>query len=320
LNNLSMKGGWMPRLSANVVLAMLVFTGWTAARAQVEEQGAFRSNLGLLDELTRETVIQLADSLQLSPGEPVTIYSSTWHEANWFIGSMLAQVLAGKGYEVHILEVAMPPAGGGQENGKTRMQAANQGAEAQEQTQQEQPSGGELNEAAQGDTTGAYADSVAAAEDESLFKTEKKPDTPAVQKQAAPHPAAEPVREEHAAFKPGAYPKGQVLDLRVLEFGVTYCDINRVMLFGPVRFTRIGGVYVEVSQLKGPSGSLADVVTAERHKVDRLSGAQRSMAEGASYPFSAPEMKAPSLGRYIEPTVVVAIVSSLVYLFYKNQH
>ena len=62
------------------------------------------------------------------------------------------------------------------------------------------------------------------------------------------------------------------------------------------------------------------MVTAERHHWDRLSGRQRVLAEGASYPFTAPELKSPGLGRYVEPAVVVGIVGSLIYLFYTNQN
>jgi hypothetical protein len=114
-------------------------------------------------------------------------------------------------------------------------------------------------------------------------------------------------------------PAGEVLDLRLVEFGVSYSDVGRKMLFGPLRFTRVGGVYIQVTSLKGPEGELRQVLSAERHRIDRLSGSQRSLAEGASYPFNLPVLKSPGLGRYIEPTVVVGIVSSLVYLFYANQ-
>jgi hypothetical protein len=69
------------------------------------------------------------------------------------------------------------------------------------------------------------------------------------------------------------------------------------MLFGPLRFTRVGGVTLQVSQMLGPAGQLRRVVMTERHQVDRLTGSDRILAEGASYPFTAPGLKAPSIGR-----------------------
>ncbi|MFN8549403.1 MAG: hypothetical protein U0527_15880 [Candidatus Eisenbacteria bacterium] len=62
------------------------------------------------------------------------------------------------------------------------------------------------------------------------------------------------------------------------------------------------------------------MVSVERHEVDRLAGWQKVLAEGATYPFTKPELQSPSVGRYVEPAVVVGIVTSLIYLFYQNQN
>ncbi len=111
-----------------------------------------------------------------------------------------------------------------------------------------------------------------------------------------------------------------MIDVDVLEFGVTYADASRRMLFGPLRFWRVAGTYVQFSHLKGPEGTLKRVVSVERHAVDHLTGSQKILAEGATYPFQRPALMPPSLGRYVEPAVVVGIVTSLIYLFYQNQN
>ncbi len=118
----------------------------------------------------------------------------------------------------------------------------------------------------------------------------------------------------------GVYPEGVTLDLHLLEFGVQYSEVGRRYLVGPVTFTRVAGVYAQVSALEGPRGQLADVYTAQRHHWDRVAGRQRALAESVDYPYRRPELHAPGLGNYVEPAVVVGIVGSLIYLFYANQN
>lgn len=293
-----------------------------------------QSNLGLLESLTRETAREAVDSLPLPANKPVTVVSTSWNEANWFVGNLVAEALAAKGHQVRFIDLSSKPAGtsgnapsspngGQQENGQ-------QNAPAQEPTRQVKHKGAMKQNntagasqdtskvgAAQGDTTGAHADSLRNADP--LWGGEEQDTTSQKSAPAAPEEGA----PTEAAAQPTSQvtlPAGDVLDVRVLEFGVGYSDVGRSGLFGPLRFTRVGGVYLQVSHLLGPDGDLEKVVTAERHAVDHLNGGQRALVEGASYPFTAPEMKPPSLGRYVEPTVVVAIVASLVYLFQQNQN
>jgi hypothetical protein len=310
------------------------------------ERGVFYSNLGLLDSISRETVSAIADSLALAPGSAITLLSSTPHEANWFVGNLLAETLADRGYKVHVGDWGSAPSGGASsspsspgQSGSSRPNRPRQG-NRQNQPQGPTPASGSDSRKdgeAPADTVGTNPDSTKAASDSLPDRSEEK-------MRGAEATGTEPPGRELPAGEPSATrpeppsgstvppalgevqpmasaepPAGEVLDLRIVEFGVKYSDIGRKLLFGPVRFTRVGGVYIQVSSLKRPEGELHQILSAERHRVDRLSGSQRSLAEGASYPFSAPELKPPGLGRYIEPTVVVGIVSSLVYLFYANQ-
>lgn len=150
------------------------------------------------------------------------------------------------------------------------------------------------------------------------------PETPPAGASPPSPPAASPPRGTSSAppglTVPHGLPPGDVLDVRLLEFGVVYRDVGRRLFLGPVSFTRVAGAYIQVSHLQGPSGELKNLVSAERHHWDRLSGRQKALVEGASYPFAPPALTAPSLGRYVEPAVVVAIVGSLIYLFYTNQN
>jgi hypothetical protein len=304
----------------------------------------FFSNLGLLESISREAATAIVDSLKLSPGSAVTLYASTPHAANWFVGNILGETLAERGYKVRILEWPAPPkadsAGSAASTSTTQTRAANPllGAGGQNgqngQNQRSTPPGADSGKEAT-----ASADSSTATPDSTQAGADSNPDGPGAEpaKQESPGesaktetpgtPAPAPPAEAKIA-RPGngalpasasTVPAGELLDLRVVEFGVSYSDVGRKLLFGPVRFTRVGGVFMQVSSMSGPQGDLRQVVSAERHRVDRLSGSQRALAEGASYPFDLPELKSPGLGRYIEPTVVVGIVGSLVYLFYANQ-
>jgi hypothetical protein len=335
--------------------------------------GGFYSNLGLLESISREAANAIADSLTLPAGSTVTLLARTPHEANWFVGNLLAQVLAERGYKVRVSDWSpAPPAGGGAAAGaaagaaggaatgsptpqqgapsRPRKPKANQPSDPAGSASTKEPAGAGAGNAssdstlvlhekagadsteagrtkAAADSTGANPDSVRARGRLAQGRGAGTPPAetppagvPAATQPGTPAPSAQSLAIEQAPpVAEGEFPAGNVLDLRVVEFGVGYSDIGRKLLFGPVHFTRVGGVYLQVSSLQGPEGDLRQVLSAERHRVDRLSGSQRSLAEGASYPFNVPELKTPGLGRYIEPTVVVGIVASLVYLFYANQ-
>ena len=247
----------------------------------------------------------------------MTVVSTNWHEANWFAGNLVAEALASKGHEVKVVELVSKPPDAGNAGGQ------NQGAQ-QQQNGGGPDAGNNQNQSGPGSVARrnrAAADSAAAA---AKADSTKNAAASSNSQASSPSPAGGAPGGAAAAapapVKPVELPSGEVLDVRVLEFGVGYADVSRSWLFGPVKFTRIGGVYLQVSHLVGPSGDLQKVVTAERHQVDHLSGEQRALAEGASYPFTPPDLKMPSLNRYIEPTVVIAIVASLVVLFQKNQN
>ena len=315
------------------------------------ESSGFYSNLGLLDAISREAVNAIADSLALPPGSAVALYASNPNEANWFVGNILGETLAKRGYKVRILDwgaaVAAgdsskptPPAASAPAHPNHPRPGDQQGTQGENKPPQgpDAKNGGDKNEdgakdgATRADTTAANPDSAQANADsvrsgsEGVSANKKSPGKkPQAGEQAAPTQgqpvgsAATPAATQGPAAALRVFPPGVVLDLRLVEFGVSYADVGRKLLFGPLRFTRVAGVYLQVSSRTEPEGELRQVLTAERHRVDRISGSQRSLAEGASYPFKIPELKVPGLGRYIEPTVVVGIVGSLVYLFNANQ-
>lgn len=299
----------------------------------------FLSNLGLLDRLTRGAVAAAVDSLDLPAGEQVTILSRTFHEANWFVGGKMAEELARRGHPVRLLEWStgtgaqsgQAPALQGEKAPGSKALPDGEGPPVNGRSLPEELYGEEAQ--AYADSVSAYADSVAAASYDPLWGEiidDGEPEAPPRQVEpprrevprpgdsGRPLPSAPPTDEPRVDSH--LLPEGHVLDVRVIEFGVQYSDVGRRLLFGPMQFTRVGGVFLQTSYHRDRDGTITAMTSTERHQVDRLSGSQRHLAEGASYPFSKPVLQAPSLGRYVEPAVVVGIVGSLVYLFYANQN
>lgn len=289
-----------------------------------------KSNLGLLDQLATGALAEAVEGLKLAPGVPVSVLARTPNNANSFVLKLLAKELASQGHEVRILNAeasgdasepasAAPPTPSTKADTPRNNEAGQNNSPAYKKAQAKRAA-----EQAAADSAAAAADSIAAADPLWGHKASSEESEPATEQD--PEPGSPPASSRPAEARPPALPPstglppGDLVELEIVEFGVAYTDVSRRMLFGPSRFTRVGGAYFQLSHLKGPDGSLVSVVSSERHGVDRLSGRQRSLVEGASYPFDPPEFRPSSLGRYIEPTIVVGIVGSLIYLFYTNQN
>lgn len=312
-------------LRAALSAALLLF----AAPGIPSAEGPVRSNLSLLETLALETLLEGVESLELSVDQPVTIVTRKPHEANDFVAKLLGRTLAERGFDVRIAVSApvadAPPVDESLTNPPQVTNRVSESHPGRQRARQQQ--------AASGDTTGAQADSVASA-DPLWGQSPKRADAEAGDS-AAEGSSADADEEdtngegadtedlggsvEAMVFRSGL-PAGQVVDLEILEFGVSYADARRKLLFGSVRFTRVAGAYFQLAHLRGPGGEVVQIRSAERHVVDDLTSRQRVLVGGASYPFTRPELVPPSLGRYIEPTVVVGIVGSLIYLFYTNQN
>lgn len=331
-----------------VAAVLLLVVALTAAWTTLASAGAggFPSNLAVLERLSLEALGEAVDSLRLDSREPVSILARSPHEANGFVLTRLAKILIDRGHEVTIVDAELaaadePKAAAPAKSSPPPPPAAPKGAAATPPATK--PIGAlELDPddpAAVGDTTGAYADSLALLVDplwgEPLHPEAVAASAAAAKEREARAAAALPEARVDADEPADAgapsprivtesdltgLPAGHIVELKIQEFGVSYADVGRRMVFGPVAVTRVAGCYLELTHLIGPAGSLRRMSAGERHWVDRLGGSDRVLAEGAGYPFTRPELKPPSLGKYVEPAVVVGVVGSLIYLFYANQN
>lgn len=324
--------------AARLVAGLAFFLAVGPARAGKEDAG-FLTNIGLMDELTRQAVEALLDSLAFPVGDTVSIVQSGGGEGDAFVAEAIARSLARRGCVAHLTE--MPAA--------VPVQEAPQQPVSPPPVKEEPElprfgglfpdsiSQGRADSIAQGliDTTRSSFDqgfaqgAVGTAEDQT--KVDQPPPAgqpPAGTGEAAPSPptgAGASGAPEAGVTRPvpvrRIYPAGSVLEFRLLEFGVTYPSVKRrLFVFGKGSVHRLAGVYVQASRIEGPGGRVIDVASGQAHWHDQLGSGSRALAEGAAYPFLKPTTPPSSLARIVEPIAVLGIVSSLVYLFYQNQN
>ncbi len=324
-----MMRGMLPK----VLIAVLFFTCVAVGATGGQTDQGFSTNLGLLSRLAEEAVSSLLDSLDVRPGEKITVVSAVFHEGNDFIaaaaceGSRPAGSRGAYRERVRRSRPRRPPPG---LRRPARPRSIPRASPPPPRRTAPAPLPTTLKTRFASDSTAVFPGSTqvsdslkaeaVAAKDSSA--TESAPVIEhGIATQAAPAAAqvAPAVAQTAPTVKP--YPEGTVLEYRVLEFGVTYPVLKRrFFLFGDASVRRLGGVYLSASRIRGPEGTILKLVEAQSHKEDYLSSRARLRAEGASYPFTKPVVPPANVGKYFEPVAVAGIVTSLVYLFYQNQH
>jgi hypothetical protein len=307
-----------------------------------------------MDLMTARAVSEVLDSLSLPSDEPVFILSTGYNEGNDFVADAFARELARRGFQVRKAQeveaapsgqVSAPPTGGRQAPPPTPREQVEQEETIASEDLLESEEESEDPFAAEETPVDPFAPDTteSEADDDSLFWPE--PDTtdvadslaqgvlpdgtsPADSAQtgspdtgvsdALGSPRTEPIETPPAG---PSYPEGTILEFRVLEFGISYPQVKRrFFVFGTSAVRRVAGVYLQASHIVGPDGDILDVASGQSHREDFLKGSARALAEGASYPFTQPEVVPTRAGKLVEPIVVTGIIASLVYLFYQNQN
>jgi len=109
------------------------------------------------------------------------------------------------------------------------------------------------------------------------------------------------------------------LEYRILDLRIAYTGLDRSALFVKKEIERSGTCVVAVRLLDAASG--AELATAQEEilATDRVPYDLRDLVRSESYPFTQPELKEKDWSKSVEPFVVTALISSLVYLFFSNQ-
>jgi hypothetical protein len=349
-----MRGCVHGRLSSLPLLLLLVLLLGALAPTKAAEGDRFLTNLALLDVLADDAVEQVLDSLGVAAGDSIGVLADGYNEGNAFIADAFARSLARRGCKVRMLVDVAPAAQepeGAKDSGTAPSDADSTAGEPgdEEDGQDGQPGQGDDDQIDQDDEDQAaaldtdpfdqdppdtdpldvdpFADDTTSVSDSTQWgmpedslatgdgaSDGEEPDSTGVQPEDR-----EPEQQLVGAGR--AYPPGTTLEFQILEFGVTYPEVKkRLFVLGTASIGRLAGVYLQVRKIEGPGGEIVQVASGRSHHRDRLSGQSRILAEGAGYPFTQPEVPAGRIGRLAEPIVVVAIISSLVYLFYQNQN
>ncbi|MBU1700520.1 MAG: hypothetical protein KJ970_02865 [Candidatus Eisenbacteria bacterium] len=325
-------------------VTLILFTGRSSADFQ-----SVTTNLGILKELTLRSLGAALDSLSIEPGGEIYIRSGAYHETNWLVAESMAELLQQRGWKPVILDMGSPsaPAAGpahdpaASEEGGAPVEEATDGEttdeggvnlddeegsdatdggtdgvdEFGEMTSEEDGAEGALIE--EGGDSGLEED-LTAGETSETPEPETRTGRKIKTSEEAPTPQATPLQP---LLIPAREIKGEVLQFRVLDMGITYPSSRRAMiLLGPRNITRLGSAHLRITHLEEPSGIIKGVVDTEQHTVDQFPGRWQPYVEGSKYPFARPVIQPAVWGQLVEPVAVVAIVSGLVYLFYANQN
>ncbi len=316
---------WARVLACGIVAASL---GLPAAMAG-SQPTELPDHLTLLETLGDDAAKQILDELQLPQGATIHLVPESPHPANWFVGRVLSKALVSRGFVVVVPALGAegsiappssaptPPATGG-------------GAGAHPGSGQTQGGGssgsgssGEDQEDSEGAGAGAGAEGEGEAPSDSTeqhgAQGAQTPSTESEGSQTETAPVPQGAGGPAAAFKPELPESGEVLTYRVVECGVSYPWTRRSLLVGPQRYGRMASVRLWASWMHQPGRRVERVAHSERVHIDSFPGWARPLLEGQGYPFPIERLAGSSLKGVVEPMVVVAVVSGLIYLFYQNQ-
>jgi len=131
--------------------------------------------------------------------------------------------------------------------------------------------------------------------------------------------AAAPPPRRSAADRRPLDPTANQLEYRVAALEVTYPDVHRTSLLGAGEVDRVANVSVGL-RLLSPDGRLLWSRHARGQAEDRVPEGRLHEVEDRLYMVPVPTLPDRSLMRYVEPAIVVGLVTGLVYLFYTNRN
>ncbi|MBD3235614.1 MAG: hypothetical protein GF330_02795 [Candidatus Eisenbacteria bacterium] len=327
----------MPALGLGLMLCMLA----TAIPVRAEER---TDHLTLIEQLSAEVADEILAELDLAPGTTLHLVAESAHPANWLVARVLERSLIEQGCRVVTPAYAKAPAGGAAAAQKPPTPAAEDtppqhaggatlfgGGEEEPSADDEEAEGEEGEEADEDAEDEEDSDDEASDEDREPADSDSDADQTlteepparlgprARREQAAQQEEAQSASSEAADFEVTLPPRGEVLVFRVVDCGVSYPWAKRSWLVGPRRYGRLASVRVWASWLAQPGREVRGVGSAERVRIDSFPGWARPMLEGHEYPFPIEQPQTTSMRQVLEPVVVTAVVSGLVYLFYQNQ-
>ena len=114
-------------------------------------------------------------------------------------------------------------------------------------------------------------------------------------------------------------PEAAVLEYRVATLGVTYTDVHKARIFGASEVERSAQASL-AARLLSPQGGLVWTGHGSGAVLDRVPQDMLPSLEDNLYQFHPPTLPSGDITKFLEPAIVVALVSGLVFLFYTNRN
>ena len=110
-----------------------------------------------------------------------------------------------------------------------------------------------------------------------------------------------------------------LLEYRILDLRIAYTGIDRSALGFKKEVARTGTCVIAARLIEAGSGT--EIATTQQEMVlgDSFPYDIRDLLASSSYSFTAPELKERDWSKSVEPFVVTAMISGLIYLFFSNQ-
>ena len=112
---------------------------------------------------------------------------------------------------------------------------------------------------------------------------------------------------------------GTVLEYNVLDLRIAYTGTDRSALGLKKEIERYGICVIASRLVDAETGEELANTQQEVLLSDRFPYDLKNMVKSDRYPFTAPELSERSWSKSIEPIVVTAMISGLIYLFFSNQ-
>jgi len=324
----------------NVRAVWMALGAWlilAAPAAAGDKELSQADHLTLLEEAGDEAVSHVLDQLAFRPGQKIYLVPEAAHPANWFLGRSLARTLRERGCEVvepglSGVTIEVPPLSDQSLTPAVEATAAEPPEEEEGEEEEIQPlddedadEEGEADEAEETDEDEIDAqdeeDEADAEEAEPPRPRRRRRPGAARQAESGPAPAtpAPTPATPAAGFTMPMPADGEVLAYRVMECGVSYPWSRRSWLLGPRRYGRMASVRLRAAHLREPGDEVLEVARGDCVRIDEFPGWARPYLEGQSFPFPITSPPEKSLNRFVEPVLVTAIITGLIYLFNENQ-
>lgn len=106
---------------------------------------------------------------------------------------------------------------------------------------------------------------------------------------------------------------------RIIQLKLTYPQVKSKGLFGKKLVTRESELNLSFRLIDKNSGKILWTKRKNHSSSDVISKNRISLLKNEQYPFLSPELPQGNTRKYIEPTLVAAVVGSLVYLFFASR-